>query len=244
MTRSRYALDLPSRCYLVLRRYGALSAADVAREVYGEETKARTDRVRRIMHRMTWKGHAEVDNGTRPLRFRALVPYARLRPTKVLTLTQPWASLIACGAKQVETRSWKTDYRGPILIHAAQGFPAEAKEYARTPEVSRLLGLPHPDLGEDPNLSEVTRTLGLPYPQRLRDPTILLPRGEIVATATLTDILSTDSVLIGLLSDQEISFGDYTTGRWAWYLSDVRPVDPPVPAKGRLGLWEMPWPDK
>lgn len=38
---------------------------------------------------------------------------------KVLTLHQPWASLIALGVKTIETRSWSTQYRGPLAIHAA-----------------------------------------------------------------------------------------------------------------------------
>ena len=33
---------------------------------------------------------------------------------------QPWASLIAIGAKQIETRHWPTKYRGPIAIHTAK----------------------------------------------------------------------------------------------------------------------------
>lgn len=38
---------------------------------------------------------------------------------RILTLTQPWASLIAIGAKTLETRSWRTGYRGPLAIHYA-----------------------------------------------------------------------------------------------------------------------------
>jgi len=37
---------------------------------------------------------------------------------KVLTIKQPWASLIIEGYKKYEFRSWKTKYRGKILIHA------------------------------------------------------------------------------------------------------------------------------
>lgn len=39
---------------------------------------------------------------------------------KALSLTQPWASLVAVGAKRIETRSWRTSYRGPLAIHAAK----------------------------------------------------------------------------------------------------------------------------
>lgn len=35
---------------------------------------------------------------------------------KALSIRQPWAGLIACGRKTVETRTWQTTYRGPLLI--------------------------------------------------------------------------------------------------------------------------------
>lgn len=38
---------------------------------------------------------------------------------KVITIWQPWASLIVLGHKKIETRGWATKYRGPLLIHAA-----------------------------------------------------------------------------------------------------------------------------
>ena len=37
---------------------------------------------------------------------------------KVLTIREPWATLIIEGYKKYEFRSWKTNYRGKILIHA------------------------------------------------------------------------------------------------------------------------------
>ncbi len=44
---------------------------------------------------------------------------------KVLTLKQPWASLVANGYKIYEFRSWKTNYRGEIYIHAGCGVDKE-----------------------------------------------------------------------------------------------------------------------
>ena len=41
---------------------------------------------------------------------------------RVLTLKQPWASLIMLGLKRYEFRGWKTNYRGEILIHAGKGI--------------------------------------------------------------------------------------------------------------------------
>lgn len=44
---------------------------------------------------------------------------------KVLTLRQPWATLVAEGIKKYEFRSWKTNYRGKVLIHAGVGVDRE-----------------------------------------------------------------------------------------------------------------------
>ena len=47
---------------------------------------------------------------------------------KVLTLKQPYASLVCEGIKEFEFRTWKTNYRGEILIHAGYGVDKEAIE--------------------------------------------------------------------------------------------------------------------
>ena len=47
---------------------------------------------------------------------------------KVLTIKQPWATLIAEGIKKYEFRSWKTNYRGKILIHAGTGIDKKELE--------------------------------------------------------------------------------------------------------------------
>lgn len=53
---------------------------------------------------------------------------------KCISLWQPWATLIAIGAKRIETRAWHTDYRGPLLIHAAKKWgPELAKLFASDP---------------------------------------------------------------------------------------------------------------
>lgn len=45
---------------------------------------------------------------------------------KVLTIKQPWATLIMQGDKRFEFRSWQTKYRGDLLIHAGLGIDKEA----------------------------------------------------------------------------------------------------------------------
>lgn len=48
---------------------------------------------------------------------------------KVISIKQPWASLIINGYKKYEFRTWKTKYRGDILIHASKSFDKNLIEY-------------------------------------------------------------------------------------------------------------------
>lgn len=45
---------------------------------------------------------------------------------KVLTIKQPWATLIINGDKRFEFRSWRTNYRGELLIHAGKSVDKDA----------------------------------------------------------------------------------------------------------------------
>ena len=45
---------------------------------------------------------------------------------RVITLKQPWATLVAENIKKYEFRSWKYNYRGEILIHAGTGIDIDA----------------------------------------------------------------------------------------------------------------------
>ena len=47
---------------------------------------------------------------------------------KVLTIKQPYATLIAEGLKEFEFRTWNTKFRGEFLIHAGKGIDKEAMQ--------------------------------------------------------------------------------------------------------------------
>jgi hypothetical protein len=132
---------------------------------------------------------------------------------KAITLTQPWATLVAIGAKRIETRSWRTFYRGPLAIHAAK----------------RLAELPSWQSCQFRSVLEDHGICGFHE----------LPLGVIVATCTLIDCVR---ITLNNVPDEqtepEFYFGDYTIGRWAWHLSEVKALDKLIPAKGALGLWE------
>lgn len=50
-------------------------------------------------------------------------------PKKAISIRQPWAWLIVNGFKDIENRSWKTKYRGPILVHAGQKVELDAYDW-------------------------------------------------------------------------------------------------------------------
>jgi activating signal cointegrator 1 len=144
---------------------------------------------------------------------------------KALTLTQPWATLVAIGAKRIETRSWSTNYRGRLAIHAAKGFPREARMFAYQEPAGRVLNEAGISLGGD-----------------CRE----LPTGAIVAVAILRQVWPTghgfwqrNSVRDNQAAFERV-FGNYDEGRYGWLLCDVQRLVKPTPCKGALGLWTVP----
>jgi hypothetical protein len=143
---------------------------------------------------------------------------------KTLTLTEPWASLVAIGAKQIETRSWKTPYRGQLAIHSAKGFPKYAREMLSEPLVYEAWG----QFG-----------LKQKFPNRCG---CGFPHGCVIAITTLIDCIPIEAIADdprwgNRINRRESFLGDYTPGRFAWILGTAMAIDPD-PAKGALGLWD------
>ena len=63
------------------------------------------------------------------------------------SMTEPWATLVAVGAKRFETRSFPVSYRGPLAIQAAKRFPPECRELVHTEPFRSVLGAPIWHLG-------------------------------------------------------------------------------------------------
>ncbi|WP_107841677.1 ASCH domain-containing protein [Metasolibacillus meyeri] len=137
---------------------------------------------------------------------------------KAITITQPWASLIALGEKQFETRGWSTSHRGKIAIHAGKKVNEEAFE----------------------DFKAIFRKHGITSAKELLT-------GAVIATANLVEchkVTSEDyeqamAVTTGpKISGQEYRLGDYTPHRYAWEVDGVQHLPKPIPAKGKLSLWE------
>lgn len=67
----------------------------------------------------------------------------------------------------------------------------------------------------------------------------VMPLGAVIATARLDGCEPVTVEVIRLLSADELDFGDYSPGRFAWYLADVRPVNPPIYLRGRQGFFDV-----
>lgn len=152
---------------------------------------------------------------------------------KAISLTQPWATLIALGAKRIETRSWATTFHGQIAIHAAKGLTAVG---GRRGLYEQCLEQPFRDVIAEAFMSS---------PVEAFDAVRSLPLGAIVAVATLVQVRRIDKalraqVLAQTVTPHEIDFGNYETGRYAWFLEDVLPLREVIPCKGALSLWEVP----
>lgn len=164
---------------------------------------------------------------------------------RALSLTQPWATLVAIGAKQIETRSWRTRYRGPLAIHAAKGLAPLGGNRGLNALVA-----------QEPFWSTLMAA-GCTFGRRA--PTGL-PFGAIVAVCNLVGCEGTNPDewpgpgryvygnrsnpdlrfdLDWPIGEPERSFGDYTPGRHMWLLSNIRALPIPVPCGGKQGLWNL-----
>ncbi len=63
-------------------------------------------------------------------------------PPLAIAIRQPWASLIIWGGKDIENRTWPTEYRGPVLIHASKKADPEEAIAAGVLCVERYITLP------------------------------------------------------------------------------------------------------
>jgi hypothetical protein len=129
---------------------------------------------------------------------------------------QPWATLILAGAKQYETRSWRTQHRGLLAIHASRTF---------TPQVQRLCA-------RKP-FRAALQAAGFHGSREL-------PRGMVLGTVELVDVLAITDLDLGRLSPTELAFGDFQPHRFAWRLAQPRWLEQPLLVPGQLGLFEIP----
>lgn len=150
----------------------------------------------------------------------------------VISLLQPWATLVVLGAKKIETRSWETPFRGELLIHASLG-----KHYGTGRDKVSCRELCY----QDPFRKYIDG--GQAYDK--------LPFGAIIGKVNMKGCSDTDFYLsckeggIELSEDgsgsweEQLAFGDFSSGRFGWLFGDAIKFDKPIPAKGKQGFWNI-----
>jgi uncharacterized membrane protein YgdD (TMEM256/DUF423 family) len=133
---------------------------------------------------------------------------------KALSVIQPYATLILSGAKQYETRSWNTSHRGKLAIHASRTVPLEIQFVCL----------------EEP-FQTALRAAGY-------DSAVGLPRGVVLGTVELVEVIATKRLDLNQLSESELAFGDFGPGRYAWKLANPQLLDEPFECIGRPGIFE------
>ena len=126
---------------------------------------------------------------------------------KVLSLTEPFATLIKENKKCIETRSWKTSYRGELFIHASSTKP----NYESKPNDFKKLFENY-----DLNFGNIICKCQLV--------------DCIYMTKEYVENMKKNNY-------QEYLCGEYKVGRYAWILEDIQPLDNPIKAKGHLSIW-------
>lgn len=176
---------------------------------------------------------------------------------KAISLWQPWASLIAAGAKPFETRHWAPPREligSTIAIHAAKKIDKDAISLAEMVAYGQ-----HPQGGFA--LADKLEQLeeGIPDEMFGVFGQATFPVGCVVCTARLDAAFQLGDaapdtavpaarVMRRLVSRQMPEcftvryddFGDYAPGRWAWLLTNIVPLIPPPAATGRQGFFELP----
>lgn len=121
-----------------------------------------------------------------------------------LTLYQPWAAAVVRGIKKWETRSWNTEYRGIVYIHAGKAFTDAARDKLAT------------------------------NPVTFKEPVF----GCIIGSVEIVRVRRTQDIYTELDSEQ-VKWGDFTVGRWAWELVNPIELPHPVECRGYQRFWRV-----
>lgn len=165
---------------------------------------------------------------------------------KAISLWQPWAALIAVGAKTIETRSWGTNYRGPLLIHAAK-TRSHLGAIASCPHFKRICLEREPRfafgcivavawLYNCRRVESIQSATDNASPERDAE----LAHSIRYHNPGLSEAQAAAYVNAWRLTDQERAFGDFSPGRFGWLLAVVTQLKNPIPYNGRQGLFDVP----
>lgn len=144
---------------------------------------------------------------------------------RVLTIKQPWASLIIRGIKPVENRDWYTGIRERIGIHSSAKL--DLSEFMAAYSMCLEMELPPDQMP----MQEPKRIAGRGGSLRFAETPVGYPAGVILGTAYLADCVSEHP-------------SPWFVGEHGLVMKEPAEFKVPLPAKGQLGFWECPDLDK
>ena len=150
-----------------------------------------------------------------------------------ITLWEPWATLVAIGAKPIEWRGWAAPraYVGRrIAIHAGA-------RPVRKAEVAELLIRLREADGRDWGTALIPE-VAIPFLERLHQVPKSLPLSHTVCTTVLGVPRTAPDLVRELYTGRpQLDSDRIDHTKWGWPLTDVVPLTPPVPARGAQGFW-------
>lgn len=160
---------------------------------------------------------------------------------KLISLYEPWATLMRLGLKTIETRSWATAYRGPLAIQASKGGLSRIDLFETIRDTPGMFFALHTIPGF---MDWFNRGGKGPIGH-------LFPLGKIVATTQPTECCPTVASGQGLClkwasaerkrqQGNEKYFGDYSYGRFGWITEQLFRLPEPIPFKAKQGLVNVP----
>jgi hypothetical protein len=66
-----------------------------------------------------------------------------------------------------------------------------------------------------------------------------LPLGALLGTVRLLECRRVEEIDLAGLAEDELCFGDYSAGRWAWFVDGAAPLPAPILCKGQLGVFDV-----
>jgi len=152
---------------------------------------------------------------------------------KALTIAQPYASLIACGEKQIETRSWPPSLHligETIAIHAARPDALRIlQNRIERDAAEQALGSPFQAWHDRLTFSAIICTVTVAGVYQIED---YDPRSH--------ELTLTENQIVGSPPRSgfyDVAFGYFKPGMWAWLLTDIKQVGPYPHPRGQLRLW-------
>ncbi|PTM61865.1 ASCH domain-containing protein [Phreatobacter oligotrophus] len=149
---------------------------------------------------------------------------------KVLTIWQPWATLIMAGAKPYEFRGWIA----PVSLQGKRIGIHAGKRPVRKAEIQDLIVR----LRSANAWSTCLKPEALPLLERWHQRPDMLPVSCVLGTAVLGRPRSGHDVAAefgGPVNDSD----RHGHANWAWPLTDIRQFEPPWPMRGAQGFWDL-----